>query len=54
MWGILVGILAAGAVAEWVTGIDGGAILRLILAVGTGWYDYQVWTFRARRLWFIV
>jgi len=41
-------------VAEWVTGIHGGAILCVVLAAGTGWYDYRVWTFKARRLWFIV
>ena len=52
--GILAAILAAGAGAEWVTGIHGGTILCLVLAVGTGWYDYRVWTFKARRLWFIV
>ena len=54
LWGIITVILAAGAVAEWVTGIHGGAILCFVLAVGTGWYDYRVWTLRARRLLLII
>ena len=41
VWGVLAGILAAGAVAEWVTGIHGGAFLCLVIAVGAGWYDYR-------------
>ena len=54
MWGILAGICAAGAVAEWVTGIHGDTIVCLVCAVGTGWYNYRVWMFKAKRLWFIV
>jgi len=54
LWGIITVILAVGAVAEWVTGIHGGAILCFVLAVGTGWYDYRVWTLRARRLLLII
>ena len=53
-WGVIAVICAAGAVMEWVTGIPGGAVLCLIFAVGTSWYDYRVWTFKAKRLWFIV
>jgi len=25
-----------------------------VIAVLAGWYDYRVWTFRARRLWLIL
>jgi hypothetical protein len=53
-WAVIALILGAGGFAELSAGITGGAILCFVLAAGTGWYDYRVWTFKARRLWFIV
>lgn len=50
LWGAVALICAAGAVGEWLIGIPGGAILCLVIAVGSGWYDYRVWTSRSRRL----
>jgi len=50
MWAAITVICAAGAVAELLVGIYGGAVVCLIVAVGSGWYDYRVWKRRARRL----
>lgn len=50
LWGAVTLICAAGAVGEWLIGIRGGAVLCLVIAVGSGWYDYRVWTYRTRRL----
>jgi len=36
-------------VAEWLIGLHAAAILCLVIAIGSGWYDYRVWTFKARR-----
>jgi len=50
LWGAIALICAAGAVGEWLIGIPGGAVLCLVIAVGSAWYDYRVWTYRSRRL----
>jgi hypothetical protein len=50
LWGSIAIICAAGSVGEWLIGVHGGAILCLVIAVGSGWYDYRVWTSRSRRL----
>jgi hypothetical protein len=50
LWGAVALICAAGAVGEWLIGIPGGAILCVVIALGSGWYDYRVWTYRTRRL----
>jgi hypothetical protein len=50
LWAAVALICAAGAVGEWLIGIPGGAVLCLVIAVGSGWYDYRVWTYRTRRL----
>jgi hypothetical protein len=52
LWAAFTIILAVGTVLEWLTGLPAGAILCLVLAIGCAWYDYRIWTFRARRLWF--
>jgi hypothetical protein len=49
MWAVIAVICAAGAVGEWLIGLHAAAVLCLVIAVGSGWYDYRVWTFRARR-----
>jgi hypothetical protein len=33
-----------------VVGLHAAAVLCLVIAVGSGWYDYRVWTFRTRRI----
>lgn len=40
----------AGAVGEFLIGIPAGGVLCLVVAAGSGWYDYRVWTSRSRRL----
>ena len=37
LWGAIALICAAGAVGEWLIGIPGGAILGLVIAVGSAW-----------------
>ena len=50
LWASIALICAAGSVGEWLIGVHGGAILCLVIAIGSGWYDYRVWTSRSRRL----
>ena len=50
LWASIAIVCAAGSVGEWLIGVHGGAILCLVIAVGSGWYDYRVWTSRSRRL----
>ena len=47
LWAAITVICAAGAVAELLVGIYGGAAVCLVVAVGAGWYDYRVWKRRA-------
>lgn len=42
-------ICAVGGVLEFSIGIIGGGVLCLIIAAGTGWYDYRIWT-KGRRI----
>ena len=46
---VIAGICAAGAVGEWLIGLHAAAGLCLVIAVGSGWYDYRVWVPRGRR-----
>ena len=50
MWAAITVICAPGAVAEFLVGVYGGAVVCLVIAAGAGWYDYRVWKRRARRL----
>jgi hypothetical protein len=50
LWASIAIACAAGSVGEWLIGVRGGAVLCLVVAVGSGWYDYRVWTSRSRRL----
>jgi len=52
LWAAFTIILAVGAVLELLTGLPAASVLCLVFAVGCGWYDYRIWTFKARRLWF--
>ena len=49
MWAVIAVICAAGAVGEWLIGLHAAAVLCLVIAIGSAWYDYRVWTFKARR-----
>jgi hypothetical protein len=53
-WGAIAAVTGAGGVAELTIGIVGGAVLCFVIAAAAGWYDYRVWTSRARRLWIIL
>jgi hypothetical protein len=52
LWAAFTIILAVGAVLELLTGLPAASVMCLVFAVGCGWYDYRIWTFKARRLWF--
>jgi hypothetical protein len=52
IWAVITGILAAGGMAELTISNTGGAVLCFV-AVGSGWYDFRVWTLRARRLYLV-
>ena len=47
-------ITGIGGVAELTVGNVGGAVLCFVIAVGAGWYDYRVWTLKARLLLLII
>ncbi len=51
-WAVITIIMAIGTVYTWSQGLRAASIMCLICGVGSGWYDFRVWTFRARRLWF--
>lgn len=53
IWAVIAVITLVGGVAELAIGVAGGAVVCFIVAAGAAWYDYRIWTFRARRLWFI-
>jgi hypothetical protein len=50
LWAVIAVICAIGAVLEWTIGLHAAAVLCFVIAVGSGWYDYRVWTFKARRI----
>jgi hypothetical protein len=50
MWAVIAVICAVGAVLEWSIGLHAAAVLCLVIAIGSGWYDYRVWRFKTRRL----
>jgi hypothetical protein len=50
LWASIAIVCAAGSVGEWLIGVHAGAVLCLVIAICSGWYDYRVWTSRSRRL----
>ncbi|HUJ05070.1 MAG TPA: hypothetical protein VLX31_03060 [Streptosporangiaceae bacterium] len=54
IWAAIALTCAAGAIGEVTIHNAGGAILSGVIAVGSAWYDYRVWTLRARRLILII
>jgi hypothetical protein len=47
IWAAITAICAVGGVAECAIGVYAGGVLCLIIAAGTGWFDYRIW--RRRR-----
>jgi len=41
-------------VAELTISNIGGAVVCFVIAVPAGWYDFRIWTLRARRLWLLL
>ena len=50
-WAVLTVFVLAGGIAELTVSNVGGAVLCFVIAAGAGWYDYRIWTLKARRLW---
>jgi hypothetical protein len=50
IWAVIAGGIGAGGVAELTIGNIGGAVVCFIIAVPAAWYDYRIWTRKARRL----
>jgi hypothetical protein len=51
IWAVLAAGIGAGGVGEVSIGNIGGAVVCFVIAIPAGWYDYRIWTLRARRLW---
>ena len=49
IWAAITVILAVGAVLEFSVGVYAGGVLCLLIAIGTGWYDYRIWRPKTRR-----
>lgn len=54
IWAVIAVGIGAGGVAELTIGNIGGAVVCFIIAIPTGWYDYRIWTRKARRLFLII
>ena len=54
IWAVLAIGIGAGGVAELTIGQIGGAVLCFVIAIPAGWYDYRIWTLKARRLFLII
>jgi hypothetical protein len=54
IWAVIALGMGAGGVAELSIGNIAGAILCFVIAVPAGWYDYRIWTLKARRLFLIL
>jgi hypothetical protein len=54
IWAVLAVGIGAGGVGELTIGNIGGAIVCFVIAIPAGWYDFRIWTLRARRLWLLL
>jgi hypothetical protein len=54
VWGFFTIGFTVGGIGLLAGGSPGSGILCLVLAVLAGWYDYRIWTLKARRLWLIL
>jgi hypothetical protein len=43
-----------GAIYNLANGTAGEGLVGLVIAALAGWYDYRIWTLKARRLFFII
>jgi hypothetical protein len=50
IWAVIAVGIGAGGVAELTIANVGGAVVCFIIAVPAAWYDYRIWTRKARRL----
>jgi hypothetical protein len=50
IWAVIAVGLGAGGLAELTIDNVSGAVVCLAIAIPAGWYDYRIWTFKARRL----
>jgi hypothetical protein len=50
IWAVIALGIGAGGVAELTIANIGGAVVCSIIAVPAAWYDYRIWTRKARRL----
>jgi hypothetical protein len=50
IWAVLAVGMGAGGVAELTIANIGGAVLCFAIALPAAWYDYRIWTLKARRL----
>jgi hypothetical protein len=50
IWAVIAVGLGAGGIAELTIDNIGGAAACLAIAIPAGWYYYQIWTLKARRL----
>jgi len=50
LWAVLAVGIGAGGVAELTIGNIGGAVVCLVIAALSAWYDYRIWTRKARML----
>jgi hypothetical protein len=54
IWAVLALGIGAGGVGELTIANIGGAVVCFIIAVPIAWYDYRIWTRKARRLFLII
>jgi hypothetical protein len=54
LWAAWTAVLTIGGFAELFGGQVLGGLLALVLAALAGRYDYRIWTWRARRLLFLI
>jgi hypothetical protein len=50
VWAVFTIIVGVGGVLELTISNTGGAIVCFVFAVPAAWYDYRIWTLKARRL----
>lgn len=53
LWAVYTAILVIGGLATLFGGNATG-LLMLLLGALTGWYDYRIWTFKAKRLTYLI
>jgi hypothetical protein len=53
-WAIVAVGFGIGVIANLVRPDRGEALVGLVIALLAGWYDYRIWTLKARRLWLFI